>query len=132
MKKNNKLDKIAKKVLDNMKVEENPNYGFIDPITIILIISVILTLIRVIQECKKNRRMMRDKTAQANLLQKDIQELVLKDTWLNRLRLQRIVKQNISKEQYKAYGKDFQTSLMEVGINLTEEEARTLLEAANA
>lgn len=132
MKKNNKLDKIAKKVLDNMKVEENPNYGFIDPITIILIISVILTLIRVIQECRKNRRMMRDKTAQANLLQKDIQELVLKDTWLNRLRLQRIVKQNISKEQYKAYGKDFQTSLMEVGINLTEEEARTLLEAANA
>jgi len=132
MKKNNKLDKVAKKVLDNMKVEENPNYGFIDPITIILIISVILTLIRVIQECKKNRRMMRDKTAQANLLQKDIQDLVLKDTWLNRLRLQRIIKQNISKEQYKAYGKDFQISLMEVGINLTEEESRTLLEAANA
>lgn len=132
MKKNTKLDKIAKKVLDNMKVKENPNYGFIDPITIILIISVILTLIRVIQECKKNRRMMRDEAAQANLLQKDVQELVLKDTWLNRLRLQRIIKQNISKEQYKAYGKDFQTSLMEVGINLTEEEARTLLEATNA
>lgn len=132
MKKNNKVEKIAKKVLDNMKVEDNPKYGFVDPITIILIISVILTLIRVIQECRKNRNLIKDNYAKGVLLQKDIQEIVLKDSWLNRVRLQRILKKNLSKDQYAAYGKDLQRSLMEVGINLTEDESCALMEAANA
>lgn len=126
------VKKIAQKILDNMKIEDNPKYGFIDPITIILIISITLTLIRVIQECRKNRSLIKDRSARGLLLQKDIQEIILKDSWFNRLRLQRIIKQNLTKEQYAAYGKDLQNSLMTVGINLTEDESCALMEAANA
>lgn len=129
MKKNAQLEKIAKKVLSNMD-STNDNHG-IDPITIIIIISIIVNVIRVIQECRKNRTLIRDKNTKAALLQKDIQDIVLKDSWFNRLRLQRIVKQNLSKDQYKVYGKNLQKSLMEVGINLTEDETYTLMEAAN-
>lgn len=132
MKKNTKLEKIAQKVLVGMDVENNPKYGFVDPITIILIISITLTLIRVIQECRKNRSLIKDKRAQASVLQKDIQDISLRDTWINRLRLQRIIKQKLTKDQYKVYGLDLQRSLMTVGVNLTEEEAVTLMEAANA
>lgn len=129
MKKNKELEKIAKKVLSNMN-SSTENHG-IDPITIIIVIGVILSLIRVIQECRKNRSMIKDKHSQASLLQRDVQDIVLKDSWLNRLRLQRIVKKNLSKDQYKAYGKDLQNSLMDVGVNLTEDEAYTLMEASN-
>jgi len=130
MKKNTALEKIAKKVISNMHLEKDKEYG-IDPITIILVISVILTLIRVIQECRKNRKLLKDKNESVSLMKKDIQEAVLKDSWLNRLRLQRIIKNNLTKDQYKAYGKSLQNSIMETGINLTEDEVCTLMEATN-
>lgn len=130
MKKNAALEKIAKKVISNMNVSKDQDYG-IDPITIIIVIGVILSLIRVIQECKKNRKLLKDKHESAALMKKDIQEVILKDSWLNRIRLQRIIKQNLTKEQYKTYGKSLQNSIMETGINLTEDETYTLMEAVN-
>lgn len=130
MKKNNNLDKIAKKVISNMRLEKDKDYG-IDPITIILVISVILTLIRVIQECKKNRKLLKNKNEAAILMKQDIREIILKDSWFNRLRLQRVLKKNLSKKQYMVYGKALQNSIMETGINLTDDEVYTLMEAAN-
>jgi hypothetical protein len=124
---NKKLNPIAKKVLNKLSKE---NYG-IDPITIIIIIGVILSLIRVIQECRKKRTLLKNKHDQAVLLKKDIQEIVLKDSWFNNLKLKRILKQHLTKEQYRVYGKDLQDSIMEVGVNLTEDEIYTLMEAAN-
>jgi hypothetical protein len=131
MKKNNALEKIAKKVITNMQLPQDKEYG-IDPITIIIVIGVILSLIRVIQECKKNRKLIKDKNEYSSMVKRDIQDIILKDSWLNRLRLQRTIKQNLTKEQYKTYGKFLQNSIMETGINLTEDEAYTLTEATNA
>ncbi len=131
MKNNTAVEKIAKKVLTNMNLAKDKDYG-IDPITIIIVISVILSLIRVIQECRKNRKLVNDKNEYASLMKRDIQDIILKDSWLNRLRLQRIIKQNLTKEQYKAYGKALQNSIMGTGINLTEDEIYTLMEATNA
>jgi hypothetical protein len=125
------LEKIAKKVLNNMELPKEKNYG-IDPITIIIVISVILSLIRVIQECRKNRQLVKDKNEYLSLMKRDIQEVILKDSWLNRLRLQKIIKKNLTKDQYKAYGKALQHSIMGTGINLTEDEIYTLMEASNA
>jgi len=130
MKKNIALEKIAKKVLNNMELPKEKDYG-IDPITIIIVISVILSLIRVIQECRKNRQLVKDKNEYASIMKRDIQDAILKDSWLNRLRLQRIIKQNVTKDQYKAYGKALQHSIMGTGINLTEDEVYTLMEASN-
>lgn len=129
-KKNTSLEKIAKKVMNNMNVSKNTDHG-IDPITILMVISIILTLIRVIQECKKNRQWIKNKTEYASVLKKDIQDIVLKDSWLNRRRLQKIVKQNLTKDQYKVYGSALQTSIMETGVNLTDDEVQTIMEAEN-
>lgn len=131
MKKNTRLEKIGKKVLDGVKMEDNPKYGFVDPITIILVISVILTLIRVIQECRKNRNLLKDSKEASSLLKRDIQDIIIKDSLWNNWKLKKVLKQKLSKDQYKAYGKDLQNSIMEVGVNLTEDEVHTLMEAAN-
>lgn len=125
---NKKLENIAKKIIKNTKIDSS-NYG-IDPITILMVISIILTLIRVIQECKKNRKLIKNKYECMLTMKNDIQELILKDSWLNRYRLQKIIKQNLSKEQYKVYFSPLQASIMETGINLTEDELSTLMEAA--
>ena len=127
---NPELEKIAKKVIDNMKLSKDEDYG-IDPITIIIVIGVILSLIRVIQECRNNRKLLKNKIEAASIMKKDIQEVILKDSWLNRIRLQRVLKKNLTKDQYKTYGKQLQNSIMETGINLTEDEVYTLMEAAN-
>jgi hypothetical protein len=129
MKKNLALEKIGKKVLNKLPKNED-NYG-IDPLTIIIVIGVILSLIRIIQECRKKRTLLKDKHERASLLKKDIQEIVLKDSWFNNLRLNRILKQHLSKDQYKVYAKELKNSIMEVGVNLTEDETYTLMEAAN-
>lgn len=127
---NPELEKIAKKVIDNMKLSKDQEHG-IDPITIIIVIGVILSLIRVIQECRSNRKLLKNKIEAASLMKKDIQEVILKDSWLNRIRLQRVLKKSLSKDQYKTYGKQMQNSIMETGINLTEDEVYSLMEAAN-
>lgn len=124
---NKKLENIAKKIIKNTKIDSS-SYG-IDPITILMVISIILTLIRIIQECKKNRKMIRNKHESMLTMKNDIKDIVLKDSWINRYRLQKIIKQNLSKEQYKVYCSPLQTSIMETGINLTEDEVITLMEA---
>lgn len=124
------LNKIAKKVISNMRLDKNEDYG-IDPITIIIVIGVILSLIRVIQECRSNRKLIQDSCEAAHIMKKDIQDIVLKNTWLNRLRLQKIIKQHLTKDQCRVYSKKLQHSIMETGINLTDEEVRILMEKAN-
>jgi hypothetical protein len=121
------LNNIAQKILRKLPKE---NYG-VDPITIIIVIGVMLSLIRVIQECRKKRHLLKDKNDMAFLLKKDIQEIVLTDSWLNNLRLKKTIKQHLTKEQYKVYGKELQQSIMEVGVNLRDDEVLILMEATN-
>ena len=50
-----KLEEIAQKVISNIKNQnKDDNFGFI--ITVLMIISIVLTCIRIIQECHKNKR----------------------------------------------------------------------------
>lgn len=123
-----KLEKIAEKVINKAQIKSE-NYG-IDPITIIMVIGVILSLIRVIQECRKKRKTL-DRYDDALDLRHTIVNLSIKDTWLNNYRLSKILKQHLSKKQYNTYGEALKKAIMEVGKNLNDEESLTLLEAGN-
>lgn len=123
-----KLENLAQKILTKANIK-NENYGF-DPITIIIIIGVVLSLIRVIQECRSKRRK-NDKMSEALDLRHTIVNLTIKDNWLNNYRLNKILKQHLSKKQYQQYGVSLKNAIMEVGKNLNDEESLTLLEATN-
>jgi hypothetical protein len=105
------LELIAQKVINKANIK-NENYGF-DPITIIIVIGVILSLIRVIQECRSKRRK-NDKMTEALDLRHTIVNLTVKDNWLNNYRLNRILKQHLSKKQYQQYGVSLKNAIMEV------------------
>ena len=123
-----KLSNLAQKIITKANIK-NENYGF-DPITIIIVIGVILSLIRVIQECRSKRKK-NDKMSEALDLRHTIVNLTIKDNWLNNYRLNRILKQHLSKKQYQQYGVSLKNAIMEVGKNLNDEESLTLLEATN-
>lgn len=123
-----KLESLAQKIISKANIK-NENYGF-DPITIIIVIGVILSLIRVIQECR-NKRKQNDKMSEALDLRHTIVNLSIKDNWLNNYRVNRILKQHLSKQQYKQYGVSLKNAIMEVGKNLNDEESLTLLEATH-
>jgi len=123
-----KLSNLAQKIITKANIK-NENYGF-DPITIIIVIGVILSLIRVIQECRSKRRK-NDKMSEALDLRHTIVNLSIKDNWLNNYRVNKILKQHLSKQQYKQYGVSLKNAIMEVGKNLNDEESLTLLEATN-
>jgi len=123
-----KLSNLAQKIITKANIK-NENYGF-DPITIIIVIGVILSLIRVIQECR-SKRTKNDKMSEALDLRHTIVNLTIKDNWLNNYRLNRILKQHLSKKQYQQYGVSLKNAIMEVGKNLNDEESLTLLEATN-
>ena len=123
-----KLENLAQKIINKANIK-NENYGF-DPITIIIVIGVILSLIRVIQECR-NKRKQNDKMSEALDLRHTIVNLSIKDNWLNNYRVNRILKQHLSKQQYKQYGVSLKNAIMEVGKNLNDEESLTLLEATH-
>jgi len=123
-----KLSNLAQKIITKANIK-NENYGF-DPITIIIVIGVILSLIRVIQECRSKGKK-NDKMSEALDLRHTIVNLSIKDNWLNNYRVNRILKQHLSKQQYKQYGVSLKNAIMEVGKNLNDEESLTLLEATN-
>jgi len=123
-----KLSNLAQKIITKANIK-NENYGF-DRITIIIVIGVILSLIRVIQECR-SKRTKNDKMSEALDLRHTIVNLTIKDNWLNNYRLNRILKQHLSKKQYQQYGVSLKNAIMEVGKNLNDEESLTLLEATN-
>lgn len=127
-----KIEKLAIKIIQQSnltQIKQDPkNYG-IDPITIIIVIGVILSLVRVIQECKKTKFSEYDMKTQALLMQSDVRSLSIKNSWFNRLKIKKILRKHLSKDQYRIYGPSLINGLIITGANLTEEESLTLVEA---
>ena len=126
-----KLELIAKKVVNRLdsKYTNKDNYGSV--ILILMVISIILTVVRVIQECNNKKLFNLDRNDRNKIMKQQINTISIKRTWLNQIRLNRIVRQNMSKSDYNEYGEELKQAIMDVGSNLTEEESLTLMEAAN-
>lgn len=132
---NPKLEKICSNILSrlNERMKEKAGHSsMIDPVTILIILSIVLTFIRILQECGVWSRFSRKtKTQQAHMMQEKIRQFSLRRSWLNRLRMNRVMRKYLTKEQYNFYGEELRESIMDVGVNVTEDEATVLMEAAN-
>lgn len=126
---NPKLKIIAEKILRQLSLPEENKFGSI--IGILMIISITLTLIRVLQECNK------DETKYMNMLDKapvygaEIRLYSKKRGWFTRLRIRKAVKNNLPPQEYSKYGLKLTEILMDFGQDITDEDTITLLEAAN-
>lgn len=124
-----KIKDIATAILNKTNISYNDNFG--NPIAILMVISIILTCIRIIQECSKNK--------QHNFTQKEIVDdynnqiirLSRGRNWFTKLRLKRLIRKEMDYEQYKEYGTSLLNAILDYGEHLTEEDTITLMEAAN-
>jgi hypothetical protein len=124
------LKHIGSKVLAKAGIPEEEKFGSI--IAILMIISIILTVIRVLQECNKNK-LSGNFSAQDkyNLYGKEIKEYSMRRGWFTKMRIKKILRRELSKEQYEKYSLALVNALLETGENLNNEEISCLVEAAN-
>jgi hypothetical protein len=131
MKPDPKLEAIAAKVLKKMEKSGVTNNQYGSVIAIIMIIGVILTLVRIIQECNQTKLLKFNNKEKAKLMHNEIQGICIKRSLMNKWRLNRIIKQKLSPDDYKLYGTSLRDAIMDTGPELTEDETYALVEATN-
>lgn len=129
---NDKLKTIAIKVLEKSTVPKEKNSGFAI-ITILMIISIVLTIIRVIQECNKVKAqsLLGNEKALVCLYGEDLRNFSLKAGWYTKMRIKKLLRRELSREDYKTYADPIMKSLLQTGESLTDDEVQTLVRAAN-
>jgi competence protein ComGC len=127
---NENLKKIAEKIRKEANIPEEENFGSI--IAILMIISITLTLIRILQECNKNKNL-NDFSAEDKykLYGSEIKSYSLKRGWFTKFRIKKVIRKQMSKEQYQKYGSILLKTILDTGENLKDEEIITLVEAIN-
>lgn len=128
---NPKLEILAKKVLSKVNIDNATKEKFGSVVIILMVISIILTLVRAIQECRKNQLFALDNNSQCKLIREEIKNISIKKNLLNQFRLNRILKQQMPKEDYKQYGKQLKNAILEYGSTIDEEDSSTIVNALN-
>lgn len=128
---NEKLKDIGLKVLNKTNLPKNDDYTF-DPFTILMIISIILTLIRILQECNKNKLPQNcSLTDKCSIYGEQVKEFSSRRGWFTKMRIKKILRREMKPADYEKYSLSIINSLLDTGETLTEEEIQTLVEAAN-
>lgn len=125
----NKLENIAKNVLKESGLPENQKFGSV--IAVLMIISIILTIIRVIQECNKTESSSLSGSNKYGLYNREIKDLSVRQGWFTKMRIKKILRKELSAEDYKKYHMNILIGLLNSGEKLSLEDTQTLVEAAN-
>jgi len=128
---NEKLKAIAIKILEKSTVPKDDMYGFAI-VTILMIISIILTCVRILQECNKNK-LTSQSTAEDkySMYGEQIKTFSSRKGWFTKMRIKKILRREMNKEDYNKYSLSILDALLETGEILTDDEIQTLVENAN-
>ena len=129
MNEDGKLKAVVQKIL-NLVPNAPEKFGSV--IAVLMMISIVLTLIRIIQQCHKNRlKLFKNNKDKCEFYNAEIKDLSLSRSWFTKRTIKKLLKKELSEEDYDHYGVSLMNAILECGTNLTEEETFTLVEAAN-
>jgi len=124
-----KLKLIAEKILSMIP---NPPESFGSVIAVLMIISVILTLVRIIQECRKSKLQNFGTTQDlCTYMTSEINDLSFEKTWFTKRTVKKLLKKELSEDDYRKYGIPLMNAILTYGTIITTEETLTLMEATN-
>lgn len=126
---NEKLKEIAEKVLKRANINEEEKFGSV--IAILMMISIILTVIRVLQECNKTKTQNMTASDKNAVYGESIRVFSKKRGWFTRMRIKRIIRKELTQPEFNKYGIKLTEALLDIGENLKDDEVSTLVEAAN-
>jgi hypothetical protein len=124
-----KLKNIGINILKNAGMTQEDRYG--NPIAILMVISILLTCVRIIQECSKNKQNNYTRQETVGDYKYRIIQLSKSRTWFTKLRLRRLIRKEMSSEEYKESSNQLLEAILNYGVDLTEEDTITLMEAAH-
>lgn len=124
-----KLSIIGNRVLVAANIPNDKKFGEI--IAILMIISIILTLIRVIQECKKTKADKFLGIERCKFYEQEIQTYSRRKSLFTKRRIQKILRQKMSTDDYYQYSLILTKALLTVGENITDDDVLVLMEQAN-
>ena len=124
-----KLKEIANKILKAANLQNEEKFGSV--VVILMVISIILTCVRVIQECNKSKSVFSDSSSKATFYGDQIKSLSGARGWFTKMRLKKIIRRELSPEDYKIYGQRLMDAILNYGENINQEDVCTLVEAAN-
>ena len=128
---NEKLKAIAIKVLEKSTVPKDGTYGFAI-VTILMIISIILTCVRILQECNKNKLSTQSTAADKYAIYgEQLHTFSERKGWFTKMRIKKILRREMKREDYEKYSLAILNALLETGEILTDDEIQTLVENAN-
>lgn len=125
---NEKINNVARKVIDKIPDEHGV---VITIITILMIISIVFTLIRIIQECNKVKLRIFTKEQKYAYYGSQIRTRASSRSWFTRRTIRRVIRQNLSRENYSKYGVALMEAILDTAETLTDDEIITIVEAAN-
>ena len=138
----NVINDLASEVLEetkkNLREDKSENYG-IDPLTIIIIIGILVNVIRVVQECRKDcepitlnfKDKNKTKQMQYAYMTTEVRSQATNCGWFAKRRIRKIIKEKLTPEQYKKYGEALLQALLVIGLKATDEQVCSLMEYQN-
>jgi len=120
-----RINEIASEVIQDIDPKESERYGIV---TIIMIISITLTFIRIMQECEKNKTSNMSEDEKRQFVLDRIKTLSERKGWYTRMRIKKVLRQNLGKEVYKQYRDTMSNNILNIGSNLSEEDLKLLME----
>jgi len=128
---NEKLKAIAVKILEKSNVKKDEVYGFAI-VTILMIISIVLTCVRILQECNKNKLSASSTTEdKCAMYGEQLHTFSERRGWFTKMRIKKILRRELNREDYEKYSLSILNALLETGEVLTDDEIQTLVENAN-
>lgn len=130
----NVINDLASEVLEetkkNLREDKSENYG-IDPLTIIIIIGILVNVIRVVQECRKDKDKNKTKQIQYTYMTTEVRSQATNCGWFAKRRIKKIIREKLTPEQYKKYGEALLQALLVIGTKATDEQVCSLMEYQN-
>ena len=123
------LKQIAEKVLNKAGLQKEEKFGSV--IAILMVISIILTVIRVLQECNKDKTQNMTSKDKVSVYAQEIRSFSKKRGWFTRMRIKKIIRRELTPEEFNKYGIKLTESMLDIGEYITDDEACTLVEASN-
>lgn len=123
-----KLEEIAQKIIKASNIPED-NYSSV--LLVLMTISIMIGAIRAIQECNKKSKLANSKY-KAAVYREQIKTLSINQGWFTKMRLKKIIRQNMKTEEYKLYGAKMVDAILEFGSKISEDEAAILLQASES
>ena len=96
-----------------------------------MFVSIIITAVRVLQECDKNKMVSLNTEEKIRHYEEQIKEISIRRGWYTKMRLKKILRRELKPDDYRQYKNEIVTAILDVAENLKEDEVSTLMEAIN-